>query len=159
VIARLREASSWHAGRIPDGLREHGVDALSFRVEQDSSFRISLDGLENAYRPAMEIEGRGWLDTDSSKNPVVHFEVCPTNSSVWSTIAVTVFLLGGAVYNLLGPDPPTKFGYVVFPFAAFFIMWDWMQVRMLTERAWPGLLTVIKRLVSDPGVAADRELG
>ena len=119
-------------------------------MEQDGRFRVLLEGLENPYRLGMEIEGRGWLGTDSSGNPVMHFEVCPRNSSIWTVTIVTAFLLGVDAYNLVVLDPPNKFAFVVLLFVPLFIAWDWMQIRMLTQRAWPGLLTVLKLLAANP---------
>ncbi len=150
LIARLQAAPGLlEHGAIPGSLREHGVDALVFDVEQDGRFRVLLDGLDNAYRPGMEIEGRGWLETDPSGKPVIYFEVRPRSSSIWTGAIVTAFLLGVAGYNLLVLDPPNRFAYIVFLFAPLFLVWDWMQVRMLTDRVWQGLLVVLKRLAAN----------
>ena len=159
LIARL-QAAGWEAyGPIPESLREYGVDALTFTVEHDGSFRILLHGLQNAYRPGMEIEGKGWFATDSSKNPVVHFELRPRESSIWSTMIVSVALLSLTGYNLAVLDPPNKIAYVLPVFVVFLIGWNWMQVRMLAERAWPGLLIVVKRLLATAAQGPDPSWG
>jgi hypothetical protein len=146
-VTRLRNASGWHERNVvPDSLRAHGVDAVSLIVEADRRFRVVLNGLDNPYRPAMEIEGRGWLSADS----VLHLEIGPTKSSVRGIAIVSAVLLALAGYNLLVLNPPNRLAYVLFIFVPSLLGWCWMQVADLTDRAWPGLLSFVKRVLVYP---------
>lgn len=131
---------------IPDSLRAHGVDSVCVIVERDSSFRIELSGLENPYRPRMDIEGRGRLGADSA----LHFEVGLKRSSLRGLVVIAAVLLALAGYNLLVLDPPNRFAYVLFVFVPSLLGWCWFQVHDLTGRAWPGLSAFAKRLLVDP---------
>jgi len=146
-VGRLQRTSGWHERNvIPDSLRAHGVDAVCVIVERDGRFRIELNGLENPYRPRMDIEGRGHLGGDSA----LHCEIGLKRSSLrWlALIAAVLLALGG--YNLLVLDAPNRFAYVLFVFVPSLQAWCWFQVHDLTERAWPGLSALVKRLLVDP---------
>lgn len=146
-VARLQRASGWHERNvIPDSLRAHGVDSVCVIIERDGRFRMELSGLENPYRPRMDIEGRGHLGPDSA----LLFEVGLKRSSLRWLAVITAVLLALAGYNLLVLDPPNRFAYVLFVFVPSLLGWCWFQVHDLTERAWPGLSAFVKRLLVDP---------
>jgi hypothetical protein len=147
---RLRRASvSEILARVPEALRAYGVHGLRLSVGDDGTFRIVPEGLRNPFRPGVDIEGRGRIATGSRQGgrSVIEFEVGPDRPSIRRAGIVILVLIGLAVDNLLIMRPPNTFAWILFPFILAFVAWIGIQVRLLANRAGPGMLSVVKQIL------------
>lgn len=125
------------------------MESLQVIVQPDGAFRLLAEGLTTPFRPGVEIEGRGRLGHDVGGVLTIEFEVGVQSSTRWRVGITSLVFVVLAAYNILVVEPPNRFAYVLFLLVPFIFVWAWVQVRVLTERAWPGLLSVARRLVEE----------
>ncbi len=149
LTRRLHTSVVLREGAIPQGLRENGVEAVYLKAQPNDRFRVVLEGLRTSVRPSMEVEGLGQFITDSSGKTSIRVEIVPKTSSLWRVGITVAVLLGLTVITLVFLDPPDRFAFILPVFAGALVLVSWLQVRSLTERAWPGLMVAVNRLLVD----------
>lgn len=136
---------------LPAALQAIGVRAATFRVGNDGSFRIVMDGVRANGITGADIEGRGHIAAKREGGGAdVVLVVTAGSLTKWQVVSVLAFCFGSDVIFRSSKSISLGSLTVTVAGAIFLLSFLWFEVNRLSDQVRPGLVQLVE------GIAAGR---